>query len=340
MNAARFGRLLPAMVGIAGTVAAACAAPAAAQSRALRDSAMVESDGARLFVDLRAADSTAPVLLILHGGPGQVVSGLWSIMAYNGPGLERAFVVAYLNQRGVLKSPPVDPATQTVAQHVRDVDAVVRYLQTRFHRRTVHLLGHSWGTFLGWSYLGAHADRIGRFVAVAGGPNFLASEEVGYDRVLAWARRTGNAAAVAELTALGRPPYRDLTAVMVERKWSARSFGPGGMGEVFDMGKLLAAAGYTQADSSWNGAMIAVATRMMPELWTLDATKAFPSLRVPVLMIAGARDGIILAEGMRRGYRQYPGPKRYLEFEKGSHFLYAEEPDRFNRAVTGFLLGH
>src|SRR4026208_727998 len=86
---------------------ALCTLPVALRAQTLRDSARVQSDGAELFVELRAAASTHPVVLFLHGGPGDHISALLPFMAYPGPALERSFTMAYLYERGVGKSGPV-----------------------------------------------------------------------------------------------------------------------------------------------------------------------------------------------------------------------------------------
>ena len=68
-----------------------CCLPSALPAQELRDSARVSSDSADLFVEIRGADSSKPVVLFLHGGPGDHVSALLPFLAYPGPALERSF---------------------------------------------------------------------------------------------------------------------------------------------------------------------------------------------------------------------------------------------------------
>ena len=92
----------------------------------------VASKGTSLYVDLRGDTAGKAVLLFLHGGPGQGFDGLITVEAYTGPFLEPKYVVAYLHQRGVLRSPTVPDSTQTVETHVADVDNTIAALKQRF----------------------------------------------------------------------------------------------------------------------------------------------------------------------------------------------------------------
>src|SRR5262245_58502495 len=78
---ARYPTLIVCLAASLAIGLASLGAPRTATASTWRDSAVVESPGARLFVDLRAADTTLPVLLILHGGPG-AIQDLWSFMVY------------------------------------------------------------------------------------------------------------------------------------------------------------------------------------------------------------------------------------------------------------------
>src|SRR5436309_3442463 len=117
---------------------------AASQTTQIAESPIISSNDTKLFLELRGPSRNTPILLFLHGGPGNVF-GLVSFRAYAGPQLESKYLVAYLHQRGVLNSPAVPDSTQTVASHIADVHNVIHYLRTRFPNRRLYVLGHSWG---------------------------------------------------------------------------------------------------------------------------------------------------------------------------------------------------
>ncbi|MCK4346584.1 MAG: hypothetical protein KAX05_14970 [Bacteroidales bacterium] len=64
----------------------------------------VKSGGTELYIKVRGQDINKPVLLYLHGGPGEA-NGPLLFQAYAGPELEKHFVVGYLHQRNTCMSP-------------------------------------------------------------------------------------------------------------------------------------------------------------------------------------------------------------------------------------------
>ena len=91
----------------------------------------VKSDGAELYIKVRGQGINKPVLLYLHGGPGEV-NGPLLFQAYAGPELEKYFVVGYLHQRNTCMSPEAPVKTLTIKQYVEDVDNIVKFLRFIF----------------------------------------------------------------------------------------------------------------------------------------------------------------------------------------------------------------
>lgn len=111
-------------------------------------------------------DAGAPVLIVLHGGPGADYRYLLGLAA-----LADRYRVVFYDQRGTGLSPRVPPAGITVAGFIADLDAFVDHFG---HGRPVHLLGHSWGAMLASAYAGAHPAKVGKLVLAE--PGFLDSE--------------------------------------------------------------------------------------------------------------------------------------------------------------------
>jgi proline iminopeptidase len=93
-----------------------------------------------------------PVVLVLHGGPGNDYRYLLSLQA-----LSDQYRVVFYDQRGTGLSPRVDPSELTLENMLADVDRMVQ----RFGKgRPVHIVGHSWGAMLAAAYLGRHPERV------------------------------------------------------------------------------------------------------------------------------------------------------------------------------------
>ena len=320
------------------SVLALCALPFALHSQGLRDSARVDSDGVQLFLELRAADSSMPVVLFLHGGPGDHITALLPFMAYPGPALERSFTMAYLYERGVGKSGPAPLPSQTIAQHVRDVDHVVDYLRQRFRRPRVAIIGHSWGGLLGTAYVLDHAEKVTAFVQVAGPFNLARGDRDLYTESLAWYQSQKDSASIAALTKLGPPPWKTLQDVITSRRLARVGPGPGMPS--MDMNRVLGAGGYASADPKAMENAMAILGAMFPEISSFNLEPRLPSARTPMLMLAGGRDAIVLPQSVKPGYDAYGGPKQWSLFETSGHLPYVDSTDRFVTIVAEFLRNH
>jgi proline iminopeptidase len=97
------------------------------------------------------AGTGTPVIL-LHGGPGYNSFYLKSLEAL---GDDRP-VIRYDQLGGGRSGPMTDTSQMTIAHFVRELDS----LRSALGYGRVHLLGHSWGTILGFEYYRAHPDHV------------------------------------------------------------------------------------------------------------------------------------------------------------------------------------
>ncbi|MEK8028026.1 alpha/beta fold hydrolase [Pseudaquabacterium rugosum] len=105
----------------------------------------------------------APVLIVLHGGPGMDHRYLLGLQA-----LADHWRVVFYDQRSSGLSPRVPADSITVESFIADLDAIVDQVSPG---RPVHLLGHSWGAMLAAAYTGTHPTKVDRLVLAE--PGFL-----------------------------------------------------------------------------------------------------------------------------------------------------------------------
>jgi pimeloyl-ACP methyl ester carboxylesterase len=107
----------------------------------------VELNGYPQWLLIRGQDVSKPVLLYLHGGPGE--PNMW-LAHYTMKELEQHFVCVNWDQRGAGRSlrPGPNPATMTIEQFVNDTIALIELLLARFGQKKLFPLGHSWGSTL------------------------------------------------------------------------------------------------------------------------------------------------------------------------------------------------
>ena len=166
----------------------------------------LEVEEAKLFLMVRGEDRRAPVLLWLHGGPGGAERPLFR---YFDDRLETEFVVAYWDQRGTGRSfdDKADPRRLTIAQHLRDLDAIVDHLERSLGRKKIVFMGHSWGAALGLLYVQAHPDKVAAFIGVAPMVSTAAQQRAQYDFVATEAARGDDRDALSQLRSIGPPPH-------------------------------------------------------------------------------------------------------------------------------------
>jgi len=261
---------------------------------------------------------------------------LLTFAAYPGPILEREHLVAYLHQRGVLRSPSVPDDTQTIATHVADVDHVVGHLSQRFPGRRVVLVGHSWGGLLAVLYLERHPEApVDGVVLIAAPLSLSFNESRRHDIVLEWARRTGNSTAILEMEALCPPPHSSIESIGLHRRWVDQAIPPSSF-EPSDA-KIASAGAFDTVYPEWESTARHIFQAMFGELMATDARPGLSSLRIPLLAISGGHDGIVLANATIESLAAYGGPKRSVVFADSGHLLYMQEPERLAREVASFI---
>lgn len=300
----------------------------------------MEVNGTRQWLLVRGRDADAPVLLVLHGGPGSSETVLFR--RFVGAALENRLVVAYWDQRGTGRSydPAIPLGSMTVAQFLRDADAVVNHLRQRFGTNRVALLGHSWGSALGALYAARHPEKVSSYLGVAQIASMPEGEAMAYTATLAEARRRGDARGIAELEGIGPPPHA-VDAMWTLRRWIA-TYG-GEFAEPPARWSLAAwALGSGEASlldvwRLWRGSEFTMRS-MWQEVRALNVEQAVPRLRVPTFFLLGRHDRVVSAALSAAYIDALQAPlKQLLWFEQSAHNPPFEEPNRFASVVLDLL---
>ncbi len=193
------------------------AAAAEAQPVPIEEARFIPIGGIPQWITVRAADRSKPVLLILHGGPGEAQSPLVSTYVP----LERDFVVVQWNQRGAGKTlghAGAFPQSTSVELLTRDGIELTEYIRTYLHTNNVILVGHSWGSFLGVHIVKRRPELFRAFVGTGQVVSWRGMVETQYRYTLDRARAESNAPAVTELEELGIPAPDKFDQYLVMRR--------------------------------------------------------------------------------------------------------------------------
>jgi proline iminopeptidase len=348
----RFLRRLVTVLG--GVVVAALLFPLAgrwylqhrvADARAIRSAEGIDSlaavriGGIDQWIHVRGQNRNHPILLFIHGGPGQAFIPF--AREFQAP-WERHFTVVQWDQRGAGKTyasndRELQRRTMTVSQMQQDALDVVNHLRRRFGRDRIVVMGVSWGSVLGLWLAHEHPDVIAAYVGVGQAIDMKANAKLAYDDALQMARSSRHLEAIRDLE--GLQPYpgatTDLRKGSIAQQWQAELLGPPPDRRYLNMRRvlstLLSAPEYSLRDvyGFARGQVLSLET-LIPEVHTLNLTSLGTDFMVPVFLFQGRLDPYTRPAMVAKYAETIRAPRREVVwFERAGHFPFFEERQRF-----------
>jgi pimeloyl-ACP methyl ester carboxylesterase len=297
----------------------------------------VDLNGYPQWLLMRGQDVSRPVLLFLHGGPGE--SNMW-LAHYTMKELEKYFVCVNWDQRGTGKSfrPGPPPETMTIDQFVKDTISLIELLRSRFGQQKVLLLGHSWGSVLAMKVAAARPDLLFAVIGMGQVVDMKRGEDLSYRYVLERAHAEHNRKAIRSLEQLGGADTYRKDGKFVQRRWLVRY---GGVMHALDTGVVVSILlnapecsigdcirGLTMRDMKFS------CRRMGDEVMGVNLLQEIPELCVPVFFLAGRYDYTTPCVLVEQFYASLHAPyKKLIWFEHSAHMPHMEEPDKFQRVL-------
>ncbi|MDR1358256.1 MAG: alpha/beta hydrolase, partial [Coriobacteriales bacterium] len=295
---------------------------------------------------IRFTDPDAPILLVLHGGPG--MSNRHSIMTQHDD-LARDFVVVAWDQRGCAGSyKGVDPATLTVDRLVEDAHELVEWLCEQFGAAQINILGGSWGSQLGTLLAYRYPERIAAYVGCGQVVDGIQNEQLSWEFTVEEARKAADQRSLHTLERIGPPEqgqYRGgLKGLLAQRRILSRYGGSTRKGEGFFnsyVKPVLLSKEYS-AEDVWGylrGSTLVLAT-MWPELVNYDFRREAHRFAMPYFIFQGRADRNTPAALVEEYFAIVDAPvKELVWFEESAHSPLGDEPERFKRLLRERLLG-
>jgi pimeloyl-ACP methyl ester carboxylesterase len=132
-----------------------------AQTRRVEEASFVTIGGIEQWMTIRGDDDRKPVLLLLHGGPGDVQSPFISIYAP----YERDFVLVQWDERGAGQTFAKNGAAGvTLERLTADGIDLAQQLRRRFSKQKLILFGHSWGSLIATGMAQQRPDLFDAYV--------------------------------------------------------------------------------------------------------------------------------------------------------------------------------
>jgi pimeloyl-ACP methyl ester carboxylesterase len=296
-------------------------------------------DGDKQWISIRGRNRANPVLLLIHGGPGfPMMPFRW---AYQSP-WEDFFTVVNWDQRGVGKNQAGfdfkrKASTLTMDRVVDDGIAVIDHVRKKLGKSKVVVLGFSWGSMVGVHLVKKRPDLVSAYVGVgqAASPS---DEGILYTETIKGLESIGDSARAAQLKAMGPYPRADGSTPM-EVGFKVRKYALQFDGLWYGQADnhLLEKMPYYSPDYSDDdivhfpeGERSLIGTGLLKALETDDLRALGPDFKVPVIFLIGRYDLFTPWAASKKWFEEINAPfKKFVTFQRSSHFVMIEEPGRF-----------
>jgi len=271
--------------------------------------------GLKQAVSIKGKDNSNPLLLFLHGGPGN------SVMHYAQKftdELQKHFVVVHWDQRntGKTRTWNKSPAPLSVALFENDTHELIDSLLNRFHQSKLYLAGHSWGTYLGFYIAINSPELLYAYFPICPMINQLESERIVLELMKGKAAKTGNTAASKEL-AVVKIPFENGEQLYYHRKW------------ILDFMGSKAKITKTQVEE-WSSTWLPLFNEASKD----NLIESAPVLRCPVYFFVGRKDYQTNSKTTEEYYNILSAPKKGLYwFERSGHSLPTTEPEKLQEII-------
>lgn len=281
-----------------------------------------------------------PVLLFIHGGPGQTESFIAFVVEEYA---ERDYNIVYYDQRGAgktwLRNRKSRPDTETLK---KDLLEIVLYLKRQYGKEKIGILGHSWGSVLGSMFALEHPEHTLCYIGCGQVIDIMENERTGYAILQEAIENGGNRKDRKKLEKIGEYPpaqfdwnaYRKMGQIRsLQGKYKlAQDFNR----TVIDLWRRSPIMGVRDLIPFMTG--MSVNMRLMRELMTYDLRKKGNCYQVPVYYVLGEKDCQTPVGISRRYFEEAEAPDKRLYLIPGAgHAPMIDNVEAYREAVREII---
>lgn len=298
----------------------------------------IEVGGVKQYLMIRGSNINNPVILFVHGGPGQ--SEIGYIREYQKE-LEEKFVVVRWDQRGSGLSASKDVPKESLNMNtlVSDTNEITDYLIKRFNQPKIFIAGHSWGTIIATHAVNNTPEKYVAYIGIGQFVDSKEGEKISYDYTMSEGKKQNNTDVIKQLEEIGPPPYTADDGLIRAQCLSM-------LGCVFktepkiNMGSALMLSPEYNLSAKLNYRKNALSSSkiLFPETLQVKFLEDIKEFKVPVYFIMGKYDYFTPTAMVEKFYNQLQAPKKELIlFENSAHIPQLEENEKFNKTLIRIL---
>jgi pimeloyl-ACP methyl ester carboxylesterase len=284
----------------------------------INSSEAIEIGGIKQWINIKGTNNKNPILLFLHGGPGNSVMGYAEKFTNE---LQKHFVVVQWDQRESGKTVELNASDKPLSVSLMESDALelIYYLRMRFSQDKIYLMGHSWGGFLGLSLAANHPELLNGYFAISPMVYQVKSERLSLDWMVGKAKESDNQKALRDLAQI-KIPFENPEQLYFHRTWLAQL-----------MDKKPLSKSFVEA---WGNKWLA----LFNEASQVNFFTYAPELKCPVYFFIGAKDYQTYFKLTEDYYNMLKADKKRLFWFKDSgHNLNVAEPKKLQEIIISEL---
>jgi pimeloyl-ACP methyl ester carboxylesterase len=289
------------------------------------------------WISIRSDSSANPVLLVVHGGPGEAQ---WPQAEIYRP-WEKSFIVVQWDQRGAghtfgrywTNTPNV-----TLDRISMDGVELAEYLCRDLGKKKIIVLGHSWGSLVATRMVQIRPDLFAAYVGTGQVASWAATIDIQYDLLLAKARRDGDQATVKKLEAVGRPGPAGADHFSFLNEYNFRSLWPASDREWLQHLRSQAAelkASEPEQFKNLEDGMEFTAEHVLPDQIATNLPKTACDLHTAYFVIQGQDDVVTPTQAVVEYFRCIRAPnKQLILIPRAGHFAFMTASEKFLEVLT------
>jgi len=288
------------------------------------------------WIDIRGADARNPVLLVVHGGPGEAQ---WPVAEMYRP-WEKAFTVVQWDQRGAghtyrrygVRTPDV-----TLEQIAKDGIEVAQYLCRRLQKRKIIVLGHSWGSIVGVRMVQLRPELFAAYIGTGQVASWKESVNMQFELLRAKSRQEGDATAIKQFDAIGKPDPNNAQQYFSFSKGLRAAMAPPDQAWLRFLRERASALLASDREDFQNvlDGMDFSAKQVLPDQMKADLPATARRIDTAFFLIQGKDDVVTPAKAAIAYCEQVESPhKDCIEIPGAGHFAFMTAPAAFLTELT------
>ena len=275
--------------------------------------------GIKQYIRIKGKDSSKPLLLFLHGGPGSSVLSKADQMTGK---LQQQFVVVHWDQRETGETLRLNKSSQplTLRLFYDDAHDLIDSLLKRFQQSKLYLAGYSWGSGLGFYIADKYPELLYAYIAISPVINQWESEKIALEIM----RERMGKKAQKELATV-KIPFENAEQLYYHRKW------------------LLSFSGQKLVNLTFPKSFVMAWGLTWFNVWSescdVNLFKSLPAIHCPVYFFAGDKDYQTNHSITQEYFNKISAPKKDLFLFAGSgHTLPETDPALFQDIIIDKIL--